>query len=100
MKTNITPLNILIQDELISANQRYPSSFQSRSEAYAVIREEIEETSEEVISMLNNIDKMWAHVRTNDIREFNAVVLDIRETAYCCAAEAIQVAAMCDKLLD
>lgn len=94
--TELSKIQELADEELKEANKKYPL-FHSDHEAYAVILEEFEECSEEVSSMSLWIAKMWEKIRDND--EIYSTMTEIKYHALHAAAEAIQVAAMCDKVV-
>lgn len=94
--TELSKIQALADEELKEANKKYPQ-FSSDHEAYAVILEEFEECSEEVSGMSLRIAKMWEKIRDND--EIESTMTAIKYHALHAAAEAIQVAAMCDKLV-
>lgn len=85
----------LIAAELAEANEKYPL-FHSPHEAFAVLLEECDELEDATTAIKHNIEDMWERVKadggTNNIRE------SIRYWAIDAAREAIQVAAMCDKM--
>lgn len=87
----------LVQEELDRANAKFPQ-FASRHEGHSVIREEIEETKEEMEKMEAYLDTLWKwQVRAKHPCK-SSIALDltekIRKYATNLAAEAIQVAAM------
>ena len=94
--TELSKIQALAGEELKEANEKNPL-FHSDHEAYAVILEEFEECSEEVSSMSLWIAKMWEKIRYND--EIDSTMTAIKYHALRGAAEAIQVAAMCDKVV-
>lgn len=88
----------LINDELRAANKKFPL-FSSWHEAYAVILEEVEEASEETITIQHGLDTLWLDVRSKRVSEANKfkTIGEIRGLATRAIKELIQVAAMCDK---
>ena len=86
----------LVQTELNSANEKFPL-FNSPHEGYAVIKEELEECSENIFDMTSTLQLMWDGVKNNDAKTVADLVKDIRSFAVQAACEAVQVAAMCDK---
>lgn len=94
--TELSKIQELVDEELKEANKKYPL-FSSDHEAYAVIMEELEETEENVNSMGYCATAMWAGVKRNKSVKNN--IEGLKDLALKTAAEAIQVAAMCDKFM-
>nr|DAG76634.1 MAG TPA: hypothetical protein [Caudoviricetes sp.] len=94
--TELSKIQALVDEELKEANEKYPL-FHSYHEAYAVILEELEETEENVKAMGYCIQAMWDYVKRD--KEPRKSVENLKNFALNTAAEAIQVAAMCDKVL-
>lgn len=92
-------LEPIVVEELARANEKFPQ-FHSSHEGYAVIREEAEETGEAYQNMESHMTRMWILLRTNWDEEALECVLAVRDRAMDVAAEAIQVAAMCDKYMN
>lgn len=90
-------------EELITAEKRrsYDTEryFNSAHEAFGVLCEEVEEMAEESASASAQLGVIWHRIR-NDERIGTMVVNRLREYATKTAAEAVQVAAMCDKLME
>lgn len=91
LKSGVTQL---VADELRTANENYPL-FASNHEAYAVIKEELEEAEDELKEFKYHIENLWNMTKENlnctdqfDIMKRRAMLL---------AQEAIQLAAMCLK---
>lgn len=87
----------MIQQELKEANKEHPM-FHSEHEAYAVIKEEIEEASFEFISLENYLGNLWHKVvidETNNKRIYE----EMKKASIRAIQESIQVAAMCDKAI-
>ena len=88
----------LVQKELESANQKFPM-FRSYHEGAAVIYEEIEECKQEIENLEIQFEALWSHVKAdNKMSVITPVRLKL--TAANLACEAIQVAAMAQKLID
>lgn len=94
--TELSKIQALADEELKEANEKNPL-FHSEHEAYAVILEELEETEENVKAMGYCIQAMWDYVKRD--KNPRKSVENLKTFALKTAAEAIQVAAMCDKFL-
>lgn len=92
--TNIETIEELVQQELKFANSVHPQ-FASDHEAWAVIKEELEECEEELKGANNCIEWIWENIKKNCV--IYAHLKTTKERAMNLAAEAIQVAAMCEK---
>jgi len=94
MEKIIQGVQRLAMQELIRANEKKPL-FASDHEAYGVIAEEVEETVGEVEDM-----KLYANLFKCSVfkdQDTEESIRKLRASAVLCAAEAIQVVAMCDK---
>lgn len=92
----VESLKPLVEDELERANAEY-EPFHNDHEGYAVILEEVEEAEEVMEVISKRLDGMWYLIKTNQTPHINFQVEVLEERALCLAAEAIQVAAMCEK---
>lgn len=92
--TSIERIKELAQQELKEANEIHPQ-FHSDHEAWAVIKEEVDECEEAMEALQSYMQAMWRRIRTDkDIDEWLTFT---QRQAVNLAAEAIQVAAMCEK---
>ena len=94
--TELSKIQELVDEELKEANKKYPL-FSSDHEAYAVIKEEYEECRDELSDMASWISRMWEKIKIDE--ENGSEFAFIKNHALYAAAEAIQVAAMCDKAM-
>ena len=85
----------LVKMELEEANETYPL-FHSAHEAYAVLLEEVEELIEDVEDIKSRMNIMWIDIKGDWGITHDADAL--RNKAIHAIQEAIQVAAMCDKM--
>lgn len=89
----------LVQKELADANKKFPL-FNSAHEGYAILLEEIDELKFEMLQIKKIRKDLWKCIkrneRENDCIMSHATTLECR--AVFAAVEAIQVAAMCEKL--
>lgn len=97
MKELLLAVEKLANEELNRSYKKFPS-FHSPHEGYAVIKEELEETDEEVTGIKHGAMCMWSAIRCNDVTP--VYLNEIKEHAIHAAAEAIQVAAMAQKFLN
>lgn len=85
-----------INDETENAKKLWGSSFNSVHEGWAILKEEIEEATQESKFMQNNLDYMWDEIRRNE--DVNDVLAQIYDRALNCAMECLQVAAVVNKI--
>lgn len=88
-----------IENELSAANKAFPG-FNSTHEGYAVILEEAQETEDEMRKTGMNLNALWQATRMDQTpKQIREIAEAIRESARDMAAEAIQTAAMAEKLI-
>ena len=87
----------LVKIELAAANERFPQ-FHSQHEGYAVIREEVEETREQLEVVERYLSYLWDRAKQDHHAREQAEY--IKMFAINAACEAIQVAAMAQKFLE
>lgn len=90
-------IRALIAKERTEADKTHPL-FVDNHQAYAVILEEMEETEEVFTASLETLTYMWNCVKMDLPIELEAI--NIKQQMVEVAAEAIQVAAMCQKAID
>ena len=96
IKPILDDLKPLVADELKRANLTHPH-FHSPHEGWAVILEEVEEAKKEMDDIELWVEGLKYDVFSDSYQAANKLVKDIRDKAVRLAAEAIQIAAMCDK---
>lgn len=93
-----TFVNTAIHVETEEAVAKWGKTYSSLHEGYAVLKEEVDEVRDENIHIKNGLYSMWDSVKTNDVKKED--VEKIREHAEKLALEAVQVAAVCNKILN
>ena len=104
----LAPYQKLMKDELARAARLYGETNHSDHESYAVLKEEIEEALVEADEITPLLERFWNYVKQNpaklapelqtEHRNYKRRLLYHLQThALQCAAEMIQVAAMCEK---
>lgn len=88
----------LVWVELEAANKSNPL-FHSAHEGYAVILEEVDEANMEMVNMDEAINGLWESIKENNAYCSEKITKSIKRYATNLACEAVQIAAMCDKLL-
>jgi hypothetical protein len=85
-----------VATELTSANEKHPP-FASLHEAYAVIKEELEEAECELEKACDCLECAWECIKQDNAEDALKHLGWLRIRAKHLAMEACQVAAMCDK---
>lgn len=95
---NVSNLEITkaIEAELTSANEKHPP-FASLHEAYAVIKEELEEAEYELGEACDSLEGAWECIKQDNAEDALKHLGWLGIHAKRLAMEACQVAAMCDK---
>lgn len=98
-KNTIKCIDVLISGELNEANKKYPM-FHSEHEGYAVIKEEFEETKFNMGLAERTFEFIWDNIKLNSSADVIKGIKAMRSEMHMLIAEAIQTAAMCDKMLN
>lgn len=86
-----------IEAETIAAVNNYGEKYNSAHEGYAVLKEKVDEARDEMIEVKNGLYNMWCKIRLDSSRKKE--VESIREHAEKLALEAVQICAVCEKIL-
>lgn len=89
----------LVQKEHDAATEKY-GPIASLHEGYAVLLEEMQETKEAINQIEFFMDELWRRIRWNQADNAMESTLIAKEWAEQCACEAIQVAAVCRRIMD
>lgn len=74
--------------------------FRSPHEAYAIIKERIEKTRNELDRAKVFLWEYWNDIKNNNLNENSVWLTSLCEHTFCCAAEAIVLAATAQKAVD
>lgn len=88
----------LVVRELNSANEQFPL-FASLHEGYAVMLEEVEEAEWELEQIRDKLYYIWQEIKVNNNENVPSKASRIKDRAINLACEAIQVAAMAEKMI-
>ena len=97
MDKTIEGVEKLADEELKMANEQHPL-FASNHEGAAVILEEVEEAALELEVLKSAYKLLWGDVKSDNAIGVRRSAEKVRWRAIKCAAECIQVAAMCQKM--
>ena len=95
----ITSIAQQAEAELEKADAIYPE-FSSPHEAYAVIKERIEKTRNELDTAKVFLWEYWNDIKNNNSNENSVWLTSLYNHAFCCAAEALVLAATAQKAVD
>ena len=85
--------------ELEKTEAAYPE-FRSPHEAYAVLKERIEKTRNELDTAKVFLWEYWNDIKNNNLNENSVWLTSLYNHAFCCAAEALALAATAQKAID
>ena len=95
MKELKEAVKVLMHEEYERAAERFGEKFNSPHEAYAVLKEEMEEAQKEMRYTLGQTEVYWIRIKENRITDGTLEVIE--ERALNAACELIQVAAIAYK---
>ena len=99
MSTIVKPVNLLVETEYERAAQLHGAVFASPHEGYGVIAEEVQEAGDALEIAESVMKQLLLAIREEKPRSMIDLVDCIRDQAVNAAAECIQVAAMCEKMV-
>ena len=97
MKELKEAVKTLMEEEYRRASEKFGENFHSPHEAYAVIKEEVEEAESDLKYFKTLLKYHWCDVKKNDMEHQNHTLEEIEKSAINAACECIQVAAMAYK---
>ena len=99
MKAQLTRdyVDAAIKAELGKAKKDWGPKYNSTHEAYAVLKEEVEEAAVDLNLILEDLAFLWNAVKGNSDKPYSAALKHIQETALALAIEAVQIAAVAKK---
>lgn len=86
--------------ELQNIVKKYGPTYASEHEAYAVLKEEIEEAAEDMEQINRDLAYLWALIKNNHIKAGGGAILETIDYAKMLAQEAVQCAAVCERFLE
>lgn len=99
MKKLIESVDLIVNEEYDRASKDHGERFHSQHEAYAVIKEEMEEAQEEIEIVDDKLGEFWEAAKRDFLYGCNLNAGIIYKRAMNGACEMIQVAAMAKKAL-
>ena len=99
MKELLTSITRQAEAALEKTEATYPE-FRSPHEAYAVIKERIEKTRNELDTTKVFLWEYWNDIKNNNSDENSVCLTSLYNHAFCCAAEALALAATAQKAID
>lgn len=99
MKELVGQVNKLVMEEKTRAMIEHPLFF-SRHQGYAILKEEIEETGDELEDVNAYLNNMWRNIKSDNVGATIDYAKNIKRCAINLSAEAIQVAAVAQKFID
>ena len=86
--------------ELSNIVKNYGPTYASEHEAYAVLKEEIEEAADFMDRMNKNLAYIWALIKDNHIWRGQEAIAETEKFAVELAKEAVQCAAVCERFFE
>lgn len=90
-------IDIAVDKELENIVKKYGSRYNTFHEAWAVLKEEVEETQEALREFMDDFESIWYFVREDMCgdEDFSELLFNMLEEAKDIAREAVQCAAVC-----
>lgn len=93
-------IELAVGFEYNNITTKYGEVYASEHEAYAVLKEEIEEAAECLDGINKNLAYIWALIKNNHIQKGREALEETKQYAIALAEEATQVAAVCERFLE
>lgn len=84
------------KEELRNAKS-FGEFYSSPHEAYAILKEEIEETKDNLSLVEKRLEDIWQNIKDNDDEELVANILTLKSYALLTVFEAVQICAVSEK---
>jgi hypothetical protein len=92
-------IELAVGFEYNNITTKYGDKYASEHEAYAVLKEEIEEAADDLDQLNKDLAYLWALIKNNHIKNGNGTISEARDYAEMLAQEAVQVAAVCERFM-
>jgi hypothetical protein len=92
-------INEAVTLEFVNAVQTYGAKYNSLHEAYAVLKEEVEEADDDFDFIKDYLNSLWTEVKGNDKKAVKESAYMIAYNAIELAKEAVQIAAVAKKII-
>ena len=86
-----------IDAEEENAKAQWGARYNSEHEAYAVLKEEVEEAADDLTIIQEDLGFLWNAVKGNSDKPYSAALTHIIQVAEALATEAVQIAAVAKK---
>ena len=83
-----------IEAETVNAKANWGPGYNSEHEAYAVLKEEVEEAADDIMFIQEDLEFLWNAVKGNSDKSYQASLKHIKQLAVALATEAVQIAAV------
>ena len=93
----LVSINQAVCYELQQITKKYGVHYASPHEGYAVLKEEVEEVEESLELLKDKLSQIWQNIRMN--WNDSTVVYGAQQAAVSVAEEAVQCAAVCERLM-
>lgn len=99
MEELVKAVSALVGEEYQRAAAEHGGAANTPHEGYALIKEEVEESREQMGAVCQNITDLWCAVKADDLPRQEQCLGGLRRAAILGVCELIQVAAMTDKAM-
>ena len=84
--------------ELRNIVKKYGTVYHSEHEGFAVLMEEVQEASDDLTAINDNLALIWKRIKDNE--NFTAPLGELKDFALALAEEAVQIAAVSERFLE
>lgn len=94
----LEPLAMLASEECKRAREEYGEKYSSPHEGFGILCEEVQEAEDEVKAVRRDLSYLLRAIRHGE--PMDALISEVRMDALSGAAELLQVAAVCEKMME